>query len=300
MKNKFLILTIILFLTACKGETYTVTFVDNGKELSSIIVKKGDSINNVEIPTKKGYIFVSWLKDGVEYNAKSPINEDTTLTASWTKEPEVVKNHTVTFNFGDFTKTKTVKDGEKVSKPEDEPKKDKHTFLGWYVGEAEYDFDKPVLKDIVITAKFKRNRVKITYDLSGGTSTVEVEIDKGETPERPKDPTKFGYNFVGWTLDGQQYNFDFPLESDTTIKALWEATVYVKVTYDTDGGNEINSEMIPENTTLSKLPTPIKEDYDFECWLLNDTCFDINTKISKDITLKAKYKEREEEIENND
>lgn len=297
MKKKYIILSLVLLLIGCKSKTYTVTFVDNDKELSSVIVKEGENIKSVENPTKNGYIFVSWLKDGVEYNTSNPINEDITLTASWTALPNVIENHTITFDFGDFTKTKTVKDGEKVTKPEEEPKKEKHTFLGWYVGESEYNFDKPVTKDIIITAKFKRNRIKISYDLNGGTGTVEMEIDKGTTPERPKNPTKFGYNFVGWTLDGQQYNFDFPLETDTVIKALWEATVYVRVTYDTDGGNEINSEMVPQNTTLSKLPTPIKEDYEFTCWFLDDTCFDIDMKITKDITLIAKYKEKANENE---
>lgn len=291
MKKKYIILILVLLLTACKSKTYTVTFVDNDKELSSIVIKKGENLSDIEVPTKEGYIFVSWLKNGIEYDVNSPINEDTTLTAKWTEQPNIVKNHTITFNFGDYNKTKTIEDGQKVSKPTEEPKKEKHTFIGWYVGEVEYDFDTPVVKDIVITAKFKRNRIKINYDLNGGTGTVEVEIDKGDTPKKPDDPTKFGYNFVGWTLDGQAYNFDFPLNEDTTIKALWEATVYVRVTYDTSGGNEINSEMVPENTTLSKLPTPVKAGYIFDCWLLDDACFDINTKISKDITLIAKYQE---------
>ena len=291
MKKKYLILILVLLLTSCKTKTYTVTFVDNNKELSSITVKKGDSIKKVDKPTKDGYIFVTWLKDGIEYDASSPINEDITLTASWTEQPEVIKNHTVTFNFGDFTKTKTVKDGEKVTKPEEDPKKEKHTFLGWYIGETAYDFDSPVTKDIVLAAKFKKNRIKINYDLNGGNGTVEVEIDKESIPNRPNDPTKFGYNFVGWSLDGQAYNFDFPLNEDTTIKALWEATVYYRVTYDTDGGNDINSEMVPENTTIEKLPTPIKEDYIFKCWTLNGTCFDESTKITKDITLVAQYEE---------
>lgn len=292
---------IILLLTSCKGKTYKVTFVDVDQELASINVKKGDNLKDVDVPSKDGYIFVSWLLDGIDYDVNTPITEDITLSAKWTEAPDLIKNHTVTFNFGDTLKTQTVADGEKANKPANDPVKEKHEFLGWYVGETLYDFDAPVTKDIVIAAKFKRNRVVINYDLDGGTgSTVSVEIDKDSIPDKPKTPTKFGYNFVNWMIDGKEYNFDYSISEDTTIKAMWEATVYVKVTFDTDGGNNINSEMLPKGSLLTNLPTPIKDGYSFKYWSLNNNKFDINSKIDDDIVLIAVYEENiisDEEIE---
>ena len=266
MKKKYLIyLLIVLILTGCKDKTYKVTLIDEGKELSNIEIKKGDNLKSIPNPTKEGYIFLSWLKDGLEYNKNTPIKEDITLTATWIKEPITIKNYTVTFNFGDTIKTQTVKSGDKVPKPSHTPKKEKHKFIGWYVGDTLYDFSLPVEKDLIITAKFEKNRAKITYDLTGGEGTViETEISVGDIPDKPNNPTKFGYTFLGWTLAGKPYNFDFPINEDVTIKALWEAIEYVKVTFDSDGGTVIKPRMIPVNTTIENLPTPIKEGFVFK------------------------------------
>ena len=61
MKRKYFILIIlILLLTGCKTKTYTVSFDTNGGSLlNSILIKRGDTIKDIEKPTKEGYIFVS-------------------------------------------------------------------------------------------------------------------------------------------------------------------------------------------------------------------------------------------------
>lgn len=47
------------------GTTFTVTFDSNGgSEVSSINVKSGDTIEMPEAPTKEGWIFAGWYKDG--------------------------------------------------------------------------------------------------------------------------------------------------------------------------------------------------------------------------------------------
>lgn len=291
-KNMLIIVFCLLLLTGCDDKEYTVTFMDEGKELSKITVNAGDSIKNVATPKKDGYLFVTWLLDGVDFDKNTDIKEDIVLTASWTKIPDGPNMHTVTFNFGSFMKNQTVDDGEAVEKPKDDPVLEKHTFIGWYDGDELYDFNTKVTKDIILVAKFKKNRVIVNYDLNGGTgTTIEVEIDKGDIPERPKDPSKFGYKFIGWLLGGQPYNFDFPINDDTTIKANYVAIEYVKVTYDTDGGSAIKTEMVEIGSTLTNLPTPSKEGYTFKYWSYNGAQFDINTKINSDITLLAIYEE---------
>ena len=291
MKKIYLFLVILLVMTSCKAKTYTVTFIDDNVKLLTVEVKKGKTLGNVETPVKEGYIFLSWLKDGLEYNINNPINEDMVLEASWTEIPNPVKTYTITFDFGDEIKTVNVKEGEKVALPKATPKKEKHKFLGWYIGETPYDFDTPVTKDLLIVAKFEKNRINIKYDLDGGTGTIEVEIEKGTIPDKPKNPLKFGYTFKKWTIDGEEYNFDKALNKDTIIKANYEANIYVKVTFDTDGGEIINSKMLIAGMTLEELPTPKKEGYVFDYWEYNGERFNIETKINEDITLIAKYQE---------
>ena len=180
-KNGLIIVLCLLLLTGCNDKEYTVTFMDEGMELSKITVNKGASIKNVLTPKKDGYLFVTWLLDGKDFDENADINEDIVLTASWTKIPDGPNMHTVTFNFGSFMKNQTVNDGEAVEKPKDDPVLEKHTFIGWYDGEELYDFDTKVTKDIILIAKFKKNRIIVNYDLNGGSgTTIEVEIDKGD------------------------------------------------------------------------------------------------------------------------
>ena len=289
-RNVLMIVICLLLLTGCDDKEYTVTFMDDGKELKKITVSEGGNIKNAVIPKKDGYLFVTWLLDGVDFDINTVIKDNIVLTASWTKIPEAPNTHTVTFNFGSYMKNQTVNDGEMVEKPREDPVLEKHTFIGWYDGEELFDFSTKVVKDIVLIAKYKKNRVIVNYDLNGGSgTTVEVEIDKGDIPEKPKDPSKFGYKFIGWLLGGQPYNFDFPLNDDTTIKANYVAIEYVKVTYDTNGGNTIKTDMVEVGSTLAKLPTAIKDGYTFKYWSYNGNKFDIDMKITKDINLLAIY-----------
>ena len=200
----------------------------------------------------------------------------------------------VTFDFGTFKKTQTIIDGELATEPKEIPKKEKYTFIGWYYNDELYDFNTKVNKDITVLAKYEKTRLTINYDLDGGSGTIKVEIDKGTIPEIPKTPNKFGYSFKYWTLNNEEYKFDTPLYEDTTIKAIYEANTYVRVSFNTSGGNTISSKMLIQGDALKELPTPKKEGFIFKYWSYNDKEFDINTKIENDITLIAIYEKDKE------
>lgn len=38
----------------------------------------------------------------------------------------------------------------------------------------------------------------------------------------PSKPTKDGYEFLGWQLDGHSYSFDLPVFTNITLKATWK------------------------------------------------------------------------------
>ena len=76
---------------------------------------------------------------------------------------------------------------------------------------------------------------------------------------------------------------------DIELVAKWEAIEYVRVSFDTDGGNTIKSKMIEKNTKLDKIEIPVKEGYTFKYWLLDNDIFDNDIIITKNITLKAVY-----------
>ncbi len=62
------------------------------------------------------------------------------------------------------------------------------------------------------------------------------------------------------------------------------------VTFDSDGGSSIPSVKVKEGEKVEKPDNPTKEGYLFDNWYLDDTIFDFDTKITKDITLIAKWK----------
>lgn len=289
IKNIMLILFILILLTGCKEKTYTITFnTDGGTVMESIKINKGDKIKNLEEPKKEGYLFVNWLKDGHEYDTNLPITEDITLTATWTKKPEISKYYTVNFIIDDKKERTTVKENELVNEPTP-PKKENYDFIGWYSGEEKFDFNTKIDKDIILTAKYELNIIKITYDLDGGTGIKETIIKKGETLKIPDKPTKKDYKFLKWTLNDEEFSFDKEITESITLKAIWEPIEYITVIFDTDGGTIIEPIKLEKHTKIEEIETPEKEGYIFKEWQLSEEPFDKDMIIDKDITLKAIY-----------
>ncbi len=63
------------------------------------------------------------------------------------------------------------------------------------------------------------------------------------------------------------------------------------VTFDS-GDGVVTEVIIEENSLVTEPKNPEKEGYDFLEWQYNDEKFDFNTKINKDILLKASWKEK--------
>lgn len=298
MKNKkFVFILLCLLLTGCGDKTYTVTFDTMGGSLiNSITLKKGSVLGDVKIPSKDGYLFVNWLKNGVLYDKDSPITEDITLTASWIEKPIVKKEYSVSFVTEEYVEKILVEEGNKVIEPEEPSKKD-YVFLGWFVGDSEYDFNEVVTKDIILTAKYELDVVTVTFDLDGGVGLAMETIPTNTSLSIPEVPFKVGYRFLKWTLDGKEFNFNEKISEDITIKAVWEEIEYVSVSFDTDGGNLIANKVVERYSKIDELPVPIKNGYVFKEWQLNGNTFDSESVVLDSITLKAIYDVVEENSE---
>lgn len=62
-----------------------------------------------------------------------------------------------------------------------------------------------------------------------------------------------------------------------------------KVVFDSNGGSKIISQVINENEKITSPSNPTKSGYKFVEWQLNNKKFDFDSKITKDLTLKAKW-----------
>ena len=63
----------------------------------------------------------------------------------------------------------------------------------------------------------------VTFDSDGGSEVEAQTVEDGQTATEPVDPTKEGFVFSGWLLDGEEYDFSTPVTADITLTAFWES-----------------------------------------------------------------------------
>lgn len=98
-----------------------------------------------------------------------------------------------------------------------DPTKEGYTFIGWYNGESEWNFETPVTENLTLTAKWQINQYTITFDTAGGSEVAPITQDYGTTITAPANPAKTGYTFAGWD---KTIPSTMPAE-DMTITARW-------------------------------------------------------------------------------
>ncbi|MFF2179474.1 InlB B-repeat-containing protein [Lysinibacillus sp. NPDC058147] len=103
---------------------------------------------------------------------------------------------------------------------------------------------------------------------------------------------KEGRTFLGWFED-EDFTIDwsYSVVQPMTIYAKWS---HYAVTFDSNGGSEVSSILVPYNETMEAPSNPVKEGYAFEGWYKDKELkelwdFDQDV-VKKDITLYAKWK----------
>ena len=142
-----------------------------------------------------------------------------------------------------------------------DPTKEGYTFIGWYNGESEWDFETPVTADLTLTAKWQINQYTITFDTAGGSEVAPITQDYGTTITAPANPTKTGYTFAGWD---KTIPTTMPAE-DMTITAQWQGNQYTITFKPENGGQDI---VIKQDygTAITAPANPTKTGYTFAGW----------------------------------
>ncbi len=107
---------------------------------------------------------------------------------------------------------------------------------------------------------------RITFDSNGGTRVAAIVGEKDMEISAPTNPTKNGFEFIGWYLEDTLYVFDKMPSSNITLVAKWkeivvEPTKYT-ITFDEQGGSTVD-DITEEAGKSITLPTPTKEGYEF-------------------------------------
>jgi len=131
----------------------------------------------------------------------------------------------VTFDSSGGTEivSQEVKRNDLAIKPEN-PVRDGYDFVGWVVDGITFDFTQPVTKDVEIKAVWKEKIVyyTVTFNSKGGSKIDSAQVEKGKKVTKPTKPTRKGYTFVEWELNGKKYDFSNAVSKDITLTAKWK------------------------------------------------------------------------------
>ena len=311
---------VALFFYLRNNKTYTVTFDTNGGgKVIEQKVKKGEMIVKPNDPTKEGYIFIEWDYKGTIFDFTTKVDKDIVLEAVWKQKEKGKETYIVKFDTdgGSSISNQIINKGETIKKPKD-PAKEGYKFVNWYNEDTIYNFSLKVYKDLVLIAKWEKVEEKpeetkkptantpkpstastkkeytITFDSNGGSGIKSKTVTEGNKVSKPNEPKRNGYKFVGWTLDGNEYDFNSSVNRDITLVAKWEEIIKNKYTikFNLNGGSNINDQVVEEGSKVSKPSNPIRNGYKFICWTLNGSEYDFNKTVNQNITLVAKWTQK--------
>ena len=194
-------------------------------------------------PTKTGYTFTGWYTDP-ECNNKyteDKVIGNITLYAGFR-----ANTYTIVFNANTGSGTmsnQSMTYDTAANLTANAFTRDKYTFKGWATtagGAVEYTDGQSVKNltaadgaTINLYAVWELNSYTVTFKVDGETtSTINVDVDTAAT--LPEEPSKEGYNFVGWFYeDGTQYT-NQAITADTVLTAKFEI-IKCTVTFIVDG-----------------------------------------------------------------
>ncbi len=145
-----------------------------------------------------------------------------------------------------------------------------YSFVNWVdENESEVSKDNPysftLVAPISLTANFKANQYDVIFN-DGVEEVQKQTLDFATEITAPADPTKEGYTFLGWFSGEIKFEKGATVPVDgITYTAQWQINQYT-ITFDTDGGSEINPVTQNYNSAVAAPADPTKTGYTFMGW----------------------------------
>lgn len=265
-------------------QTFTVKFdSQGGSKVSDEKVTEGSTVKEPSV-TRDGYTLDGWYLENEKFDFTTPITKNITLKARWTENGKV----NVIFMVDEKVyKTIGVKENTKVTKPAN-PYKKGYKFVEWQLNGSAFDFNTKITAETTLTATFEESKTKtVSFDSNGGSKVATQEVEDGAKAKKPANPTKEGYKFVEWQLNGKTYDFNKEVTDDLALKAVW-VKVYT-VTFNDYDGKKLSTQEVAEGEKVTKPKDPTREGYKFVEWLSESKTYNFNTAVKSDLTLTAFY-----------
>jgi len=145
----------------------------------------------------------------------------------------------------------------------------------------------------------------VAYNYAGTSgSALGNSFPTNNTVAEPAPPTKDGYTFEGWDLNGAPYDFSKPVTASMTLTAQWKEkpaippapTIYT-VTFDGQGGTPDSQTATTTAGGTVALPEVSQDGSTFMEWNTeadgSGETFDANTAVNADVTVYAQWIEDE-------
>lgn len=225
---------------------YKVTFIPNNGEQPSAQggITPGAEINTMEKPTSPiingdEARFEGWrdVETGEIFEADVPIpvDKNRTFEAIWSPLTRVdvffdAQNGVDEWFAWDLN---LIPREETTSAPSAVPERPGYIFVGWFAdkeGTTPFDFTKPIEQTTIIYAKWD-TAYTVTFDTQASdvpNPAPQTQIPLNGTANKPVDPTRNGYKFLGWfymdpiTGELKPYDFNTPITANITLYAQWE------------------------------------------------------------------------------
>ena len=260
--------------TVYKNGEVTVTFDANGGQCDTTSLKiiSGETVSALPTPVREGFDFLGWFdENGGEFTAETAVTADITVTAKWTSESSGGETDQPTAAFS-------------LSSDVNYPPK-------YHIANTSYK-----LYGTITSLCGNMTTVK------GGIFDTDGKMVYGTTVS--VNATTFNIsqidNYIAFrNLGVGKYYYRITATNDCGtydvinyfFNAVTEVPTFFTVTFDANGGQcDTMSLEIISGETVSALPTPVREGFDFLGWFdENGGEFTAETAVTADITVTAKW-----------
>lgn len=178
---------------------------------------------------------------------------------------------TATFIFDNQVhKVKVVKRGECAGAIENPTSSSSAEFKGWQVNGVDVDPQTYVLEDDTIFIANTTQRHRVDYFANSEIFTTQY-VTNNQMPTSVDEPTLFGHNFLGWSLDGVNVveTTTYPITANTTFYAVFEE-IKCTITFMVDD-TVFNQQIVGYGQGITTPTNPTKTNYNFLCWSTDKT-----------------------------
>lgn len=169
----------------------------------------------------------------------------------------------------------------------------------WYLNDTQFVFSTKINAPITLNTKLSLVTYYISYELNGGSVTGNPTNYTVESTNELINPTKAGYTFAGWSLNGEVYEtFTFDANTgDLDFVATWKEAS-IEVEYEVTGVASSNVTTYKYSDGEVLLDLPVKIGFQLNYWYIgtntNDKVYFLNEEVLEKavngkVTLTASY-----------